>query len=148
MSRFIAVALSLLWTTAALAGPREDALAQYEKFFESFRTDNQEQVAALFSPDALFMGTISPDLVTDPAGVKAYFVRALDPARGEVTARVFGTTATQISDDVVLVTALWQAERMEGGKMTTRGPSRNSSVMHRRDGHWYIVQFHNSWQPK
>lgn len=148
MRRIIAVALTALWTASAFAGPREDALAQYEKFFEYFRTDNQDQLVTVFSPDAVFMGTISPELVTEPAGVKAYFVRALDPARGEVTARVFGTTATQISDDVVLVTALWQAERMEGGKMTTRGPSRNSSVMHRRDGRWYIVQFHNSWQPK
>ncbi|MSQ60072.1 MAG: hypothetical protein EXR36_10630 [Betaproteobacteria bacterium] len=32
--------------------------------------------------------------------------------------------------------------------MTTNGPSRNTSVMHKRGDRWYIVQFHNSWKPK
>jgi len=138
----------MLWSAAALAGPREDALAQYEKFFEYFRTDNHDQLVTVFSSDVLFMGTISPEPTTDPATVREYFVRALSSTRGEVKANLFGTTATQIADDVVLVTAAWQSERTLDGKMTTNGPSRNTAVMHRRGDRWYIVQFHNSWKPK
>ncbi len=147
--RTIALLLAAaLWSTSLWAGPREDALATYEKFFEYFRTDNHEQLITLFSPDALFIGTISPELVTEPEGVRAYFVRALSGQRGEVKARVFDITATQISDEVVLVTAAWQSERTRDGVMTTNGPSRNSAVMHKRGERWVIVQFHNSWKPK
>lgn len=148
MKRLIALAAGVLWALSAHAGPREDALAAYEKFFEYFRTDNQDQLVTVFSPDVQFIGTISPELVTDPVSVREYFVRALSSARGEVRANLFGTTAAQISEDVVLVTATWQSERTKDGTMTTNGPSRNTSVMHKRNGRWYIVQFHNSWKPK
>lgn len=137
-----------LWSTPLCAGPREDALATFEKFFEYFRTDNHDQLVSLFSPDALFIGTISPELVTEPEGLRAYFIRALSGERGEVRARVFDTTATALSDEVVLVTAAWQSERTLGGVMTTNGPSRNTSVMHKRGERWFIVQFHNSWKPE
>jgi hypothetical protein len=146
--RTMVFVLAVLCSALAHAGPREDALAQYEKFFEYFRTDNHDQLVTVFSPDVLFTGTISPSLVTDPAGVREYFVKALSGSRGEVKANLFGTTATQISEDVVLVTATWQSERTLDGKMTTNGPSLNSSVMQKRGGRWYIVMFHNSWKPK
>jgi len=137
-----------LWSTSLWAGPREDALATYEKFFEYFRTDNHDQLITLFSPDALFIGTISPALVTEREGVRAYFVKALSGERGSVEARLFDITATSLSDQVVLVTAAWQSERTRDGVMTTNGPSRNTAVMHKRGDRWFIVQFHNSWKPK
>lgn len=102
----------------------------------------------MFSGDAIFIGTISPDITIDPAAVRAYFVKALSSDRGEVRSRLFDTTATLISEEVVLVTANWQSERTLAGVMSTNGPSRNSSVMHRRGDRWYIVQFHNSWKPR
>jgi len=137
-----------LWSTSLWAGPREDALATYEKFFEYFRTDNHDQLITLFSPDALFIGTISPELVTEREWVRAYFVKALSGERGSVKAKLFDITATPLSDEVVLVTAAWQSERTRDGIMTTNGPSRNTSVMHKRGDRWFIVQFHNSWKPK
>lgn len=148
MKRIALLLAAALWSTPLWAGPTEDALTTFEKFFEYFRTDNHDQLVSLFSPDALFIGTISPELVTEPEGLRAYFVRALSGERGEVRARVFGTTATRLTDEVVLVTAAWQSERTLGGVMTTNGPSRNSSVMHKRGERWFIVQFHNSWKPK
>ncbi len=148
MLRAAALVLTIIWSGTLQAGPREDALAQFEKFFEYFRTDNHDQLVSLFAPDMLFIGTISPELTSDPAAVREYFVKALSSSRGEVKANLFETTATQITDDVVLVTASWQSERTLDGKMTTNGPSRNTSVMHKRGERWYIVQFHNSWKPK
>ena len=148
MSRLFALLAVLILAPQIWAGPREDALAEYEKFFAWFTTDNHDQLVTLFSPDALFIGTISPELVTTREPLRDYFVRALSRSRGEVRANLFGTTATALTDDVVLVTATWQSERTLDGKMTTNGPSRNTSVMHKRDGRWVIVQFHNSWKPK
>ncbi len=148
MNRFIVFLLVIVGAASVHAGPREDALAEFEKFFAYFTTDNHDQLVSLFSPDALFYGTISPELVTTPAVLRDYFVKALTRSRGEVKANLFGTTATLLTDDVVIVTATWQSERTLDGKMTTNGPSRNTSVMHKRGDRWFIVQFHNSWKPK
>jgi len=148
MRRFAVILSTVFWIAPGWAGPREDALAEYEKFFAYFTTDNHDQLTSLFSRDAQFIGTISPELVTDPAGLREYFVKALSSSRGEVRARVFSTTATALNDAVVLVTASWQSERTLNGQTSTNGPSRNTSVMHKRGDRWYIVQFHNSWKPK
>lgn len=148
MNRFVVFLVVMSWTTSLWAGPREDALAEFEKFFAYFKTDNHDQLVSLFFSDALFIGTISPDLVTTREPLREYFVKALSGSRGEVKAILFASTATLLTDDVVLVTATWQSERTLDGKMTTNGPSRNTSVMHKRGERWYIVQFHNSWKPK
>ena len=150
MSTMIRVifALALTCSTSIHAGPREDALAHYEKFFSNFTTDNHDQITSLFSPDATFYGTIAPEVTTTHEGIRTYFEKALTRTRGEVKANLFRTTATMLNDEVVIVTAEWQSERTLDGKMTTNGPSRNTAVLHKRDGEWFIVQFHNSWVPK
>lgn len=140
--------VALAWSTLVQAGPREDALAAYDKFFISFTTGNQAQVAALFAPDALFYGTGSADVVATPEGVIAYFTRALSGTRGEVKARPFEKTALQLSDSVVAISGKWQSERTLDGKMVTAGPSRITVVMQKRGDRWLIVQFHNSPTPK
>jgi hypothetical protein len=61
-------------------------LAVYHRFFELFTTDNHDQVAALFAPDALFYGTNYPEVVTTPKGIRQYFVRARTGKRGTVKA--------------------------------------------------------------
>lgn len=147
-NRLFVFLIVLMFSSALHAGPKEDALAAYEKFFAYFTTDNHDQLVMVFSPDVIFYGTISPELLTTPEDVREYFVKALSSSRGQVKANLFGTTATLLTDDVVLVTATWQSERTLDGKMTTNGPSRNTSVMHKRGERWVIVQFHNSWKPK
>ena len=146
--RVLVFMLVAIWSTTIHAGPREDALAHYEKFFAYFTTDNHDQITSLFSPDAWFYGTIAPQAITAHAGIRAYFEKALSSTRGEVKANLFRTTATMLNDEIVIVTAEWQSERTLDGKMTTNGPSRNTAVLNKRDGQWYIVQFHNSWVPK
>jgi hypothetical protein len=49
--------LLFMTCTPVFAGPKEDPLAAYHRFFELFTTDNHDQVAAPFAPDALFYGT-------------------------------------------------------------------------------------------
>jgi hypothetical protein len=148
MKRLVVLLLAMACATPLWAGPKEDAFAEFEKFFAYFKTDNHDQLVSLFSSDALFVGTISPELVTTREPLREYFIKALSSSRGEVKANLFSTTATLLTNDVVLVTAAWQSERTLDGKMTTNGPSRNTSVMHKRGERWYIVQFHNSWKPK
>ncbi len=140
--------IALAWSTLVQASPREDALAAYDKFFTSFTTGNQNQLAALFAPDALFYGTGSSDVVTTPEGVIAYFTGALSGTRGEVKARPFENKALLLSDSVAVISGKWQSERTLDGKMVTAGPSRVTVVMQKRGDRWLIVQFHNSPTPK
>ena len=123
-------------------------LAAYRKFFELFTTDNHDQVAALFAPDALFYGTGSTEVVTTSEGIREYFVAALTGKRGIVKATPFSQTALVLSENAVAISGKWQSERTLDGKMVTAGPSRNTVVMQRRGNQWLIVQFHNSPSPK
>lgn len=149
MIRRSAVMIVLLAAAAPVfAGPKEEALAAYQRFFDAFTTDNADQVAALFAPDALFYGTSSTELVTTHEGIRQYFVRALDGKRGTVKATPFTQTALELSDTVVAISGKWQSERTLDGKMATAGPSRNTVVMQKRGARWLIVQFHNSPTPK
>jgi len=148
LGRVAFLALSLLTCLPALAGPREDALAAYQKFFDVFTTDNHDQIVRLFAPDALFYGTRSTELVTTPEGIRQYFVEALSGQRGSVKATPFEQTALALSDSIVAISGKWQSERTSDGKMTTAGPSRVTVVMQRRGDHWLIVQFHNSPTPR
>jgi uncharacterized protein (TIGR02246 family) len=149
MVRRVAVMYVLFMTcTPVFAGPKEDALAAYHRFFELFTTDNYDQVAALFAPDALFYGTGSPEVVTTPEGIRQYFVGALTGKRGTVKATPFAQTALVLSDSIVAISGKWQSERTLDGKMVTAGPARNTVVMQKRGDQWLIVQFHNSPTPK
>ena len=146
--RIVGICLLLLNCTIAFAGPKEDALSAYQRFFELFTTDNHDQLASLFAPDALFYGTGSAEVVTTPEGIRQYFVAALSGKRGAVKASPFTQTALELSDSIVAISGKWQSERTLDGKMVTAGPSRNTVVMQKRGNRWLIVQFHNSPTPK
>jgi uncharacterized protein (TIGR02246 family) len=148
MLRVAVMSVLFLTCTAGFAGPKEDALAAYQRFFEAFTTDNHDQITTLFAPDALFYGTRSTELVTTPEGVREYFVSALTGKRGAVKATPFEQTALVLSDSMVAISGKWQSERTLDGKMVTAGPSRNTVVMQKRGDRWLIVQFHNSPTPK
>ena len=144
-----ALVLSCLLTCAsALAGPKEDALAAYRKFFEFFTTDNHDQMVTLFAPDALFYGTRSTDLATTNDGIRKYFVEALTGKRGTVKASSIEQTALVLSDSVVAISGKWQSERTLEGRTVTAGPSRITVVLQEQGDRWLIVQFHNSPTPR
>ena len=148
MRRIAGLFLVFAACTPTFAGPKEDALAAYQKFFEAFTTDNHDQLAALFAPDALFYGTGSSEVVITPEGIREYFVGALTGKRGATKATPFTQTALVLSDTIVAISGKWQSERTLDGKMVTAGPSRNAVVMQKRGDRWLIVQFHNSPTPK
>jgi len=147
MHRFSLLLVMLAWSASIQAGPKEDALAAYDKFFTSFTKGNDEQVAGLFAPDAQFYGTGSAELVTKPEGVRAYFKSALN-GDAENKARPLENTALVLSDNIVVISGKWVSERMLDGKTTASPPLRNTVVMQKRGDRWLIVQFHNSPTPK
>lgn len=142
--KIMSVALAL--PVIALAGPREEAQAAFDRFFAAFVAGNQDEVAGMFAPDAQFYGTLSPELVTTPEGVRQYFVSSLSgPAT--VKATLLSSSSLALSDAVVLVAGTWKLERTTDGKTTPFGPFRLSTVLHKRGDRWLISQFHNSPRP-
>ena len=147
MHRVLVLIVALSFSSLVHAGPKEDAQAAFEKFYSSFVAGNGEAVAALFTPDALFYGTGSPELVTNPEGVRQYFNAALSgPAT--VKATLLRSSALVLSDNVVLISGMWQSERLLDGKSTVNGPLRITVVMNKRGDRWQVAQFHNSPAPK
>ena len=140
---FVVAALTVFPLTA-FAGPKEEAQALADKFIAAFAAGDLEATTALFSPDALFWGTMSPELGTS-AELREYFVdnfaaRAKVPLTG---ASITNSTVSVLSDDAVVIAGLWRTERPTGVSVM-----RYSFVMHKKDGQWRIAHFHSSPRPK
>jgi uncharacterized protein (TIGR02246 family) len=111
-----------------------------------FTAADADKVAALFTPDALFYGTSSVELVTKPEGVKAYFVNAFGTpprAAGTAVAKSISAEATPISDTAAIVSGKWMVER----DRVPGAPLRVSMLVVKRGDRWMIAQFHNSATP-
>ena len=91
----------------------------FDKFLNSFTAANAEEVVSLFTPDGLFWGTAMPNLATTPDAIRQYFVGVFGRL-GFVKATSLGTSPLVLSDSVVLVSGMWQTERVVDGKPTLR----------------------------
>jgi len=133
--------------TLAYAGPKEDAQAVFDRFLTAFTAANVDAVVGVFWPDALFWGTTMPNLATTSEVVREYFNRALGSRKpNELKATPLETSALVVSDSVVLISGLWQVERLADGKPTLT-LLRVSIAVTKRGDSWRIVQFHNSTRP-
>jgi ketosteroid isomerase-like protein len=62
MRKLVLAMLSLaVMHQAAIAGPKEDAFQVIEQFKRAFDASDVEGVVKLFAPDAIFLGTVSPN---------------------------------------------------------------------------------------
>jgi len=146
----ILFATQLLWgflpvSVHAQSAPAEQATAVFEKFLASFTNADSEGVLDLFAEDALFWGTGSQTLVTEPAGIRQYFSRLNTQTPGETIASARDYSVRVLGDDLVLVSGMWQIATADNAQGT---PLRVSMAVARRQGHWQIVQFHNSRVPE
>jgi uncharacterized protein (TIGR02246 family) len=133
-------------SVAALAGPKEEAQAVADKYIAAFIVGDLDATTALFSPDAVFWGTESPDLGTSPEALRKYFAdnyaaRATAPLKS--TRALTDTSALVLSDDTVVIAGRWQAKRPKAVALL-----RFTIVVHKKDGQWRIVHLHSSLRPK
>jgi hypothetical protein len=140
------LAIALVMSSAAGAGPAEDAEAAFLKFFPAFVAHNQVQVAAMFAADGQFYGTLSPQLVTTPEAVNAYFAATLNRP-DVVVATPLQLSTKALAEGVVLIAGSWKFDRTLSGTTTVAGPFRVTAVMQKRNDAWHVVQFHNSPVP-
>ena len=141
----VIMALIVAGSTAAHAGPREDALQVVDAWTTAFANSDIEAMAALYAPDALFMGTGSRTVVTRPEGVRAYFEKGFLTDRPRA-ARVYDTSVAVLSDTSVVVTGLDTISNTRDGKVISRN-GRVTFVVAKRGSEWKIVHFHRSAAP-
>ena len=143
--RLAATLLGALICNHALGEPAEDALAVVERWAAAFTASDVDAIAALYAPDATFIGTGSRAVVTDPAAVRAYFERALLNNRPR-SARLDAHEVTVLSPDAVVVTGLDTVTSTRDGAVTSAN-GRITFVVAQRGGRWQIVHFHRSALP-
>jgi uncharacterized protein (TIGR02246 family) len=111
------------------AGPAEDAASV---------------VVKLFTPDAVFLGTVSPKLVTKTEDIDAYFQAIKTDTPRKV---MFGEYATVVlSDKAVLFAGMDQFSSTRDGK-TIELPARFTLIVTKGSDGWRISHFHSSVRP-
>ena len=141
----IAVALFASLCSAAVAGPKEDAIQVVEKWTTAFTQSDVDGIVKLYAPDALFLGTGSKTLITKPEEVRKYFEAGLlvNRPRG---ATVGDHSAMVLSDTAVVVTGMDTVTGVRDGKPFSAN-GRVTFVIEKRGAVWQIVHFHRSAMP-
>jgi uncharacterized protein (TIGR02246 family) len=132
------------WTAAA--GPKEDALVVLDKWASAFAASDVDAIVALHAPDALFMGTGSKTVITDPAAIRKYFEDAVLTRRPRA-APISSSEVMVLSDNSVLVVGLNDSTGVLEGKPFSN-PGRVTFVIAKRGPEWKIVHFHRSAMPR
>ena len=129
--------------TLAPAGPKEDVAAATQAWLEAVNSHDPARVVALYDPEAVFWGTLSPTLRDTPEAVHDYFKGLPDQpqlkgALGEQRIRVYG--------DIAINTGSYTFANVREGQPVTTA-ARFSFTYRQRDGRWMIVDHHSSAVP-
>jgi uncharacterized protein (TIGR02246 family) len=133
-----------LIATGAFAGPKEDVAAATMKWGETLGQDDPDKVLALYAPDAILWGTLSPKVRADRAALRDYFVTAfkalpnLKVSFGEQLIREYGNTAVN--------TGYYTFSFGKDGESKTL-PARYSFTLVKDGENWMIVDHHSSAMP-
>ena len=142
----LAVLMAALHSSSGTAGPKEDALVVLEQWTKAFAASDVDAIVALYSADALFMGTGSKTVVTEPAAIRRYFEDAILTRRPRA-APISSSEAMVLSDDAVLIAGLNDSMGVADGKPFSN-PGRVTFVIAKRGSEWKIVHFHRSAMPR
>ena len=131
--------------SSAFAGPKEDAFQVVERWAKAFTEADVDTIVSLYASDAVFMGTSSKTIVTQPEDIKKYFQVALLGSRRFVATFV-ESSVTPVSETAFVVTALDKIAVTVDGK-TQDVFGRVTFVVAKREAGWKIVSFHRSAMP-
>ena len=157
MKTSLAIVLPCLWlggasfslgcssASASTESAESGANQVVQRWATAFAESDVDTIVSLYAPDALFFGTGSQTLVTEPVDIRSYFDTALnrDQPRG---AELLEHSVRVVSDNAVVITGMDRVGgTRDGGVYTTDG--RVTFVLQKRDGAWQIVHFHRSAVP-
>jgi uncharacterized protein (TIGR02246 family) len=146
MRRFLVLTLFLVsFCSSAFAGPKEDAFQVIERWGNAFTAADVDTIVGLYAADAVFMGTGTKAIVTQPEGVRKYFEAALLGNR-KFVASIVDSSVVALNDSTVVVTALDKLiVTVDGKSQDIFG--RVTFVLSKRESGWKIVHFHRSAMP-
>jgi len=130
--------------STAIADPKAEALQVLTKWIQAFNASDIEGIVSLYAADALFIGTGSKEVGSNPEYFRNYFQSLKrDMPRG---AKLESYSAMELSSTVVLISGMDTVSGTKDGATFYR-PGRTSFVLAKRDEKWQIVQFHRSAVP-
>jgi len=136
--------LALAMALPCHAGPREDAFGMVDEWAAAFNSGDVEKIVALYAPEALVLGTVSPTLATTPDDLRKYF-GASSAAKSQV---VLGERAAAVlNNDATIMTGFYELSRLVNGQKVVT-PARFTFILVRREEGWRIVHQHSSVRPK
>lgn len=127
----------------ATAGPKEDVTAATQEWADAFNSRDPERVLALYDPEAVLWGTVSPTIRDTPAALRDYFKGLPARPQGKV---VLGEQRARVYGRVAINTGYYTFSDVRDGQPVTV-PARFSFTYHQRDGRWMIVDHHSSRVP-
>jgi len=122
----------------------ESVRAATQAWIDAFNARDAARISALYAPDAVFWGTISPTVRITPEAVLEYFASSaakrprLRMTVGESHVRVFG-------DGAVHAGYYSSIDPRDEGDLVT--PLRFTFMYRREGGQWVIVSHHSSRMP-
>ena len=143
--RYLLIGICLAVSTVAWAGPAEDADAVVEKWAVAYSANDPEAILKLYTPDAIFLGTISPIIATTPDTRRAYFARL--PGTGNKV-RFSDKRTMVLSDGVVLSSGFYDFTIMRDGKPSEATNRYTMVLVKQPGGDWLIAHHHSSNRPK
>ena len=130
--------------SSAFGDSKADALQVLAKWIQAFNDSDIEGIVSLYAPDALFIGTGSKEVGSNPEYFRKYFQSLKrDMPRG---AKLESYLTVELSNTVVLISGMDTVSGTKDGATFYR-PGRTSFVLAKREEQWQIVQFHRSAVP-
>ena len=149
MTRFVRlvwVAVMLMSSAVAVAGPVEDANAAIDRWSAAYTSNDPEAVVNNYWPDAILLGTVSPVISIGTEAIGKYF----SLVKGSGNKNSIQERHTIVLDEnAVVVTGFYEFTRMNNGQPSP-SPSRFTMLITKRGGEWRIAHHHSSphVQPK
>lgn len=137
----------LFFSTLSLAGEDDTeraVRAATAEWIETFNSRDAARIAALYAPDAVFWGTISPTIRTTPEQILEYFVASA--GRRPTLRMTLGEQHVRVYGDIAFNSGYYTSRFVQDGREIVN-PMR-FSFAYRRDGErWLIVNHHSSRIP-
>jgi uncharacterized protein (TIGR02246 family) len=144
LSVMILALVALVGGQSAWAQARDEVAAATAKWAEVFVDDNPDVILALYAPDAVLWGTLSPTIRQGPVALREYFVAAFKALPGHKV--TFGEQLTRLYGNTAINSGYYTFSYVKDGETRTI-PARYSFVYVKGDKGWLIVDHHSSAVP-
>jgi len=129
----------------AFADPKDDAYVAIERWADAFNAGDVDKILSAYTTDALVLGTASPNLLSKPDDLRAYF-KATTSAKFQV--KLGEHSAILLSDDAVAMVGFYEFSRAGADGQPMVVPARFSFVLLKKGDGWQIAHHHSSLKPR